>query len=58
MTPEISVVMSVYDGETYLRESVESVLGQEGINIELVVINDGSTDGSGNILRDYAAVDR
>lgn len=57
MTPEISVVMGVYNGEAYLRESLDSVLGQEGVNLELVVVDDGSSDGSVKILRDSADVD-
>ena len=44
MKPEISVIMSVYNGETYLAEAVESVINQTFANFELVVINDCSNE--------------
>ncbi len=53
MSPRISVVMSVYDGERWLREAVDSVLGQTLADFELLVIDDGSTDGTGEILQSY-----
>lgn len=55
--PEVSVVMSVRDGERYLRESLESVLAQEDVDLELIVVNDGSRDGSGAILAEIAGRD-
>lgn len=55
--PLISVILPVYNAEKYVREAVESVLAQTFSNFELIVINDGSTDGSGAILRDLAAND-
>ncbi len=58
MIPKVSVVMSVYNGEAYLRESLSSVLMQEDVDLELIVVNDGSTDGSGNILQEVARTDR
>jgi glycosyltransferase involved in cell wall biosynthesis len=54
---EVSVVMSVYNGAKYLRESVESILSQEGVDLEFIIVNDGSTDDSGNILAEYAVQD-
>jgi glycosyltransferase involved in cell wall biosynthesis len=51
--PEISVVMSVYNGAEHLRESVESVLSQEGVDLEFIIVDDGSTDETANILEDY-----
>jgi len=57
MNPEISVIMSVYNGETYLEEAIESVLGQTFKNWELVVINDCSTDSTGKILEAFALKD-
>ncbi len=54
MTTDISVIMSVYNGETYLAEAIESVLHQTFQNWELIIINDCSTDSTGNILADYA----
>jgi glycosyltransferase involved in cell wall biosynthesis len=55
--PAVSVVMSVYNGAAYLRESLESILVQEGVDFEVVVVNDGSTDSSGDILGEYAGKD-
>jgi glycosyltransferase involved in cell wall biosynthesis len=56
-TPDVSVVMSVYNGAANLAATLDSVLGQEGCALELVVVDDGSTDGSGRILDSYAAAD-
>ncbi len=49
--------MSVYNGATTLAATMDSVLSQEGVDFEFIVINDGSTDGSGAILDDYAQRD-
>jgi len=49
--------MSVYNGAKYLRESVESILSQKGVDFEFIIVNDGSTDDSGNILAEYASQD-
>lgn len=48
--PLVSVIMPVFNGEKYIRESIESVLSQDYSPIELIVINDGSTDGTSQIL--------
>lgn len=53
--PEVSVVSSIYNGERYLRESLESVLDQKGVDAEIVVVNDGSSDATAEILEEYAA---
>ena len=55
--PAISVVLPVYNAETYVREAVESILGQTFTDFELIIINDGSTDDSAAILRELAARD-
>lgn len=55
--PEVSVVMSVYNGARYLRAAVESVLSQQGVIFEFVVVDDGSTDESGAMLDEYSAQD-
>jgi len=57
-SPTVSVVMSVYNGADLLAESIESVLDQEGVDLELVVVDDGSTDATKGILDTYAARDR
>lgn len=55
--PLVSVVTSVFNGRRYLRSSIESVLAQDGVDFEFIVIDDGSTDGSGTVLDEYAAGD-
>lgn len=52
-TPLVSVVMSVYNGERFLRESAESILNQSFRDFEFIIIDNGSTDGSGQILDSY-----
>ena len=49
-----SVIMAVYDTAPFLRAAVNSVLGQDYPHIELIVVDDGSTDGSREILRSYS----
>lgn len=56
-TPEISLIMSVYNGEDYLAEAIESVLNQTFREFELIIINDCSTDGTSEILEKYASMD-
>ena len=57
MKPDISVIMSVYNGEAYLREAIESVRNQTFKNWELIVINDCSTDSTAKILEDFSLMD-
>jgi glycosyltransferase involved in cell wall biosynthesis len=49
----VSVVIPVYNGEKYLAEAIESALAQDYPRVEVVVIDDGSTDGSGQIASGY-----
>ena len=49
----VSVVIPVFNAERYLREAIDSVLAQEGVNVEIIAIDDGSTDGSPDILATY-----
>lgn len=51
--PRISVIMSVYNGEKYLREAIESILNQTFADFEFLIVNDGSTDGSLEIIQSY-----
>lgn len=55
--PTISVVMSVYNGGRYLGDSVASILKQTYKNFEVIIINDGSTDESLDILTEYLRKD-
>jgi glycosyltransferase involved in cell wall biosynthesis len=55
--PAISVVMSVYNGEKYAPEAVESILAQTFRDFELIVIDDGSTDGTKALLEGFAQRD-
>lgn len=52
--PKISVVMPVYNGELYLREAIDSILGQTYTDFEFIIINDGSTDNTEEIINSYA----
>ena len=56
--PKISIIMSVYNGEDYLSEAIESVLNQTFKDFELIVINDCSTDSTGEILNRFAELDK
>lgn len=56
-SPKISVIMPVWNGETYLREAVESILQQTFTDFEFIILDDGSTDSSPEILDQYAHQD-
>ena len=55
--PLVSVALCVYNGERYLREQLDSILAQEGVRIEVVAVDDVSSDGSLALLQEYAAED-
>lgn len=55
--PRISVVMPVYNGESYLEETLDSLLAQSFQDYEVVCVNDSSTDRSLQILERYAQLD-
>lgn len=50
---KVSIIMSVYNAELYLKESIESILNQTYKNIEFIIINDGSSDKSLEIIKSY-----
>ena len=50
---KISIVMSVYNGADYLRESIDSILDQTHSDFEFIIVNDGSTDNTQNIIELY-----
>ena len=51
----ISVVIPVRDGERYLREAIDSVVAQDHRPLEVIIVDDASTDSSGDIARSYGA---
>lgn len=55
--PLVSVVMAVYNGEAFVRETFESVLQQTYTKLEIIVVDDASTDVSKSIIREYAQAD-
>lgn len=56
-TSAVSVLMPVYNGEQFLAEAIESILGQTFADFEFLIVDDGSTDNSPTILADYASRD-
>lgn len=50
---KISVILPVFNGEKYIRKAIESVLNQTFTNFELIIVNDGSTDDSLNIINEF-----
>lgn len=55
--PKVSVIIPIYNVEEYLPQCLNSVINQTFQDIEVICINDGSTDGSGQILEQYASQD-
>lgn len=58
MKTKISVIIPIYNAEKYLKECLDSVIGQSLNEFEIICINDGSMDKSLNILEDYASKDK
>jgi glycosyltransferase involved in cell wall biosynthesis len=56
MNPPISVMIGVFNAAPYLGEAIESVLAQDYEPIELIVVDDGSTDGSGDVAGGFPGV--
>lgn len=55
--PKVSIVLPTYNGEEYLRESVESIISQSFTDWELIIVDDCSTDSTPRIAEEYAAKD-
>ena len=53
----ISVIVPIYNVENYIRQCLDSILSQSYENFECLLINDGSTDASASICREYVAKD-
>ncbi|MCY3779182.1 MAG: glycosyltransferase family 2 protein [Chloroflexi bacterium] len=53
LSPQLSVIMPVYNGEKYLAEAIESILAQTFTDFEFLIVDDGSTDRSVEIIKSY-----
>ncbi len=51
--PLVSVIISVYNGEMHLAETIENVINQNYPNIEIIIVDDGSTDASGEVTQQF-----
>ena len=56
--PAITVLMSCYNASRYLREAIESILGQAYTDFEFLLVNDGSSDDTLHIMKEYASADK
>src|SRR6516225_4929821 len=56
MTPKVSVIIPCFNAEPYIGETLESVFAQSWPNIELIVVDDGSTDNSESVIRNTKQV--
>lgn len=54
----ITVLMPVYNGQNYLRQSIESILSQTFNKFEFIIVDDGSTDNSWKIIKEYSTKDK
>ncbi|MFR4520086.1 MAG: glycosyltransferase [Fusobacterium sp.] len=54
----VSVIMTVYNGEKYLKKTIESILTQTYDNFEFLILDDGSTDNSNKIILEYKKIDK
>ena len=55
---QINVIVPVYNGERYLKECIDSIRNQTYPKLQIIIVNDGSTDGTGIICEQYAKIDK
>ena len=57
-TPLVSVILPVFNAEKYLPDAISSIINQTYNNLEIIILNDGSTDGSAKIISDFKRQDK
>lgn len=57
VNPKVSIILPIYNTEEYLHEAMESIVNQTLREIEIICVNDGSTDNSLNIIKEYSSND-
>lgn len=57
MNEQISIILPVYNGERYIADAIKSVISQTYRNWELIIVDDGSTDNTAVICKDYISQD-
>mgnify|MGYP003607033865 CR=1 FL=1 len=57
MNPLVSIIIPSYNRDNLIRESLDSVLAQTYLNWECIIVDDGSTDGTNSILKEYSIID-
>ncbi|NME83736.1 glycosyltransferase [Clostridium sp. SM-530-WT-3G] len=55
--PLISIIICIYNGEKYIKECIQSVVDQDYEKLEIILVNDGSTDNSGKIVDEFLSID-
>jgi glycosyltransferase involved in cell wall biosynthesis len=54
MQPQVSIVLPTYNGSAYLRQAIQSILSQQDVLLELIIIDDASSDSTGDIVKSFA----
>lgn len=57
MSVKISIIIPIYNAEKYLKRTIESIINQNFKDIEVILVDDGSTDNSGKICDSFAKLD-
>ena len=55
--PKVSIIIPVYNTEEYLEETISTIMNQSLMDLEIIIVNDGSTDGSDDIIKNIASSD-